>query len=383
MPISPLVDFGSHPTPKASLSFVIDEGRGSHDVTGIVVPTHRHVRQPKGILMKLFKIFDASVMCTASSVGVSLPSLLCLALAGTAQAAAMAPSAAAQPHAQWRADISSTPLPGSGCFASRYPSRVWTQVACRKAPDRRYDPAHGPIGFTVGDGHDYAAEVSGIIKSGVGSFPKITGLTTETNDGSSNTYSLQMNSQFFASPTCSGAQNPPDCLGWQQFIYSQDDGGAVFMQSWLIDYGSNCPSGWNQYSSDCYRNSNATGVSEQTLSNLHDLQLTGSAVSGGDDTVKLTTSNEAYSASESDTIVGLSGYWDAAEYNIFGDGGGSEADFNEGTKITVKIQLQDGSTAAPTCESNAGTTGETNNLNLGICSGHSATKPYIKFTESN
>ncbi|HEX4079892.1 MAG TPA: hypothetical protein VHX61_13585 [Rhizomicrobium sp.] len=336
--------------------------------------------------MKHFRLFNASNMCATRAVGASLPGLLCLALAGSAQAAAIAPSADAQLHMQWRAAISATPVPGSGCFTAHYPGKAWTRVACTAAPNRLYLPASGSGGFTVGNGHDYAAEVSGIIGSGVGSFPKIKGLTSETNDGSSNTYSLQMNSQFFASPACSGGE--PDCFGWQQFIYAQPgcnpDNPCVFMQSWLINYGSHCPSGWTYAGGDdCYTNSSATDVPTQALSDLADLQLSGSAVSGGNETVKLTTSNDAYSASESDTVVGLSGYWDATEFNIVGDGGGSEADFNEGTKIKVKIQLQDGSTTAPICESNAGTTGETNNLNLGTCKTKSGKKPSISFMESN
>lgn len=307
---------------------------------------------------------------------------VCMVVSGTAYAAAVAPSADAQLHAMWRTAIASTPLPAAGCFTAHYPSKTWKAVACAPAPNKLYLPASGLGSFTVGNGHDYAAGVSRIIKSGVGSFPSIRGLRTESNNGSSNTYSLQVNSQFFASPACSGGQR--GCLGWQQFVYSQGGGSNyVFMQSWLIGYGSHCPTGWNQYSTDCYRNSGATGVPTQSLLNFHDLQLSGSAVSGGNDTAKLTTSNDAYSASESDSVVHLSGYWNVAEFNVFGDGGGSEADFNSGTKITVKVQLQDGSTGAPICESNAGTTGETNNLNLGSCSVHSGTSPYISFTESD
>jgi hypothetical protein len=47
------------------------------------------------------------------------------------------------------------------------------------------------------------------------------------------------------------------------------------------------------------------------------------------------------------------------------------------------VQVNDGSTNAPTCLANAGTTGETNNLNLGPCTATGGTAPYIQFTESN
>ena len=37
----------------------------------------------------------------------------------------------------------------------------------------------------------------------------------------------------------------------------------------------------------------------------------------------------------------------------------------------------------PKCLSNAGTTGETNNLNLGACKAKAGDTPLISFTESN
>jgi hypothetical protein len=44
--------------------------------------------------------------------------------------------------------------------------------------------------------------------------------------------------------------------------------------------------------------------------------------------------------------------------------------------------LLDGSTSAPTCVANDGTTGESNNLNLGACTASGGYPPYIRFTES-
>src|SRR5436305_1108016 len=65
--------------------------------------------------------------------------------------------------------------------------------------------------------------------------------------------------------------------------------------------------------------------------------------------------------------LSLSGAWNASEFNIIGDGGGSQAVFNRGASVTVEITATSGSTAAPKCVANAGTTGETNNLTLGTC----------------
>ena len=69
-------------------------------------------------------------------------------------------------------------------------------------------------------------------------------------------------------------------------------------------------------------------------------------------------------------------------FNIVGDGNASEAIFNKSTAIEVRIAIKDGSTAAPTCATNAGTTGETNNRVLGACSALTGTEPSIEFRET-
>jgi hypothetical protein len=214
----------------------------------------------------------------------------------------------------------------------------------------------------------------------VASFPSITGLTSETNDGSSNTYSLQLNSSYYVSPVCQTATDPADCRAWMQFVYSNS--GGAFMEVWLIDYGFTCPSGWGQYSNDCVLNSNQVNVPTQTLAELADIKVAGAAVAGGNDTVKLTTSSKAYAVTMADSVVDLAQGWNTAEYNIFGDGGGSQADFNAGTTIRIKVQVKDGSTTAPVCETD-GFTLETNNLGLNKCRTTGGKKPSIMFSESD
>jgi hypothetical protein len=71
---------------------------------------------------------------------------------------------------------------------------------------------------------------------------------------------------------------------------------------------------------------------------------------------------------------------------VLGNAGGSKADFNTGSSVTVKVAVSDGSTAAPTCVSPSkddGTTGETNNLTLGKCTTAGGSTPSIEFTESH
>ncbi len=119
------------------------------------------------------------------------------------------------------------------------------------------------------------------------------------------------------------------------------------------------------------------------ITQLSGFKLTGRAVAGGNDSLVLTTSTQAYRLTGKDSVVYLATAWKGSEFNIVGDGGGSAAKFNTGSSIKVKIALKDGSTAAPTCESDDGTTGETNNLKLGSCSVAGGNTPAVDFTESN
>jgi hypothetical protein len=330
--------------------------------------------------------FTTIPVCATKGPATVAAAALCLSFAGAGQAATpigKAASADAQLHEAWRTSIAQTPTPQAGCFKASYPSTVWTPVTCKTAPKRPYLPRGGHRGYTVGNGNDYAAVVSGLISSGVGTFPVVTGLKSETGyGGQANTYSLQLNSDFFTTSVCNGSSDPQDCAGWEQFVYSNS--GVAFIQYWLLDYGSKCPSGgWMEYEGSCYRNSNGVDVPTQVITQLGNLKLSGTAVSGGLDTLTMTTASNAYSTTGNDSVVYLAKGWNQAEFNVVGDGGGSEAKFNKGTSLTVDIALKDGSSSAPTCESDDGTTGETNNLTLGSCSTGGGSTPYVKFTEKN
>ena len=329
-----------------------------------------------------FPISTSSRRLCVRVFGASLPLGLFFAVA--AQAAPASKAAHAQFHAAWRTAITGAALPGRGCFSAEYPDTRWRQIACTTAPGRAYEPAHGNA---VGFGDDYAAQISGSISSAVGSFPAIAGLKSEKSAGVSNQYSLQMNVPYFSSPACASSPDPSGCSAWQQFVFSQAGGkkatSSAFMVYWLINYGPYCPSGWSQAALNCWINSEAVSIPHQKLTALSDLQLSGSAIFGGDDSVKIMTSKKAYAMSASDSALDLAGSWHGTEFNILGDGAGSQANFNSGTSITVNIQLEDGSTKAPTCKTNAIFTYETNNLNLGSCQGQSGDNPSITFTEAD
>jgi len=309
------------------------------------------------------------------------------ALLASAAAASTAPSAAeARAREAWRAAIEATPVPSEGCFAAQYPVPSWAKVKCVAAPKRPYLPRNGSRhSRTVGNGNDYAAVTSTVTEWAIGSFPTVTGVKSETGyGGAPNTYSLQLNSNFMSTAGCKGSSDPANCLTWQQFIYSSSE-NAVFMQYWLINYGNHCPAsgGWLDYQGSCYTNSNAVTAPTIAITSLHSLKIHATAVAGRLDTVVLSTANEAYSVTGKDSVVDLAKAWAGSEFNIVGDGGGSQANFNKGSSVTVEIALKVGSTAAPACESDEGTTGETNNLHLGSCTAAGGAAPYIKFKESN
>ena len=335
-----------------------------------------------------------SVLAAGALIGAALVP------AASAQAAA-SPAAVSAAKAQWQAEISHVQENGSGCYQASYPSLSWHAVACVTAPQLPLVPttakaAHatarhaGPA--TVGDGTDYSAVVSGLISKAVGTFTNVSSNISEKGavDGSgsqvSNSFSLQLNSQFFTgSSACSGASSPSSCQAWQQFVYTFNGGGTgeIFMQYWLIDYNATCPSGWYTYSTDCYTNSSASEVSAVTAAQLATVKLTANAASGGNDSVALSVgSGSATTVTGKDTKVGLASHWNTSEWGVYGDGGGSAANFGSGNTLEAQTVLTSTSSAAPSCVEE-GFTGETNNLTLAATPAISATSPTIATKQTN
>jgi len=306
-------------------------------------------------------------------------------LASVALAAASVGSASAATHpvagskAQWQVAIAHVPERGTGCYHASYPALQWHAVKCVAAPKVPLAPAV-PSGSArhaapavVGDGTDYSAQVPGLISQATGTFTGVSsGITEKGQNGGSgsqvaNAFSLQLNTQFFSgSPACAKSSDPADCLAWQQFVYTyaSRSTGDLFMQYWLINYDATCPSGWYTYSEDCYTNSSASTVSTLTAKQLATVQLSGSAKSGGNDKVSLSVgSGQATLVTGKDTKIHLAANWNTTEWGVFGDGGGSEANFGTGTKLEAVTALTATSSSAPACIQE-GFTGETNNLTL-------------------
>ncbi len=223
----------------------------------------------------------------------------------------------------------------------------------------------------VGNGTDYSAKVSGTISEATGVFDNVSSGITEAGQVNhkgpdiANTFTLQMNSQFFSSPACSKSSDPGKCQGWQQFVYETST-NTVFMQYWLLNYAAKCPSGWFTSGSSCYTNSPASTYAggHLTAADLASAALGAEAVGGGNDQVSLSAgSGKATLVAKSDSMLDLAKKWDTAEFGVYGDGGAGEAKFGKDTSLESQTSLEGSSDKAPAC-AKEGFTGETNNLTL-------------------
>jgi hypothetical protein len=101
-----------------------------------------------------------------------------------------------------------------------------------------------------------------------------------------------------------------------------------------------------------------------TARDLASVRLSGSANSGGNDGISVGVgAGHATLVTGSDSMLGLAGFWNTAEWGVFGDGSGGEAFFGTGTTLEAKTALTTASSSAPACLEE-GFTAETNNLGL-------------------
>jgi hypothetical protein len=360
-------------------------------------------------------MFFSSRLCARKLLGASvLISGLGVTPLLEAQAIAVDPAALDS----WSTAMHQTSAPAEGCFHASYPSTTWERAICAPPPAwRSAVPRVNIQAQTVGNGSDYVAQApSGhLISLAKGSFPKVTGVTSEKSVGvrsfgdggilGPNEYTLQVNTNFYTgSAACKGS----GCFAWQQYVMATNtpvslssgqltNDTEVFIEYWLINYGNgteSCPSGFldggqDNPGIDCVQNTAATFIASGQLpiTDLASLALSGSATPGGIDAATVTFGGDAYTATVSDSFTDIATGWTQAEFNVLGNAGGSRADFNSGSSVTVNVALTDGSSSAPTCvppSSLKGTTGETNNLTASkTCTKTSGTTPSIQFVESN
>jgi hypothetical protein len=291
----------------------------------------------------------------------------------------------------WRKMILHTKRPKTGCFMARFPETEWREIECVPTPPTKPFPPRRVGGLRLpntvgGSGPDFSAiPNSGTISEGEGSFDSTSGVTSETNSGgTANSYSLQLNTDFFKTTTCSTYAN---CRGWEQFVY--ESSGSAFIQYWYIQYGAagaSCPApvspscngsnvfsnGWCPFNISgttdvyCARNasSSITPPAEPATS-LGILKLTGTAAgfNGNTNDQIAVSAGTVLSAAGNNYFTDLGTKWGEAEFNVFGDGGSDAANFNTGSTIIVRTSVGSGTALAPSCDLRS-FTGESNNLTL-------------------
>jgi len=307
----------------------------------------------------------------------------------------------------WRSNLAHRSLPKKGCFRATYPATAWEETECAAPPKHPNPRSRGPKRpNTVGDWNgDFSAQTTSLIKSAEGSFRSVNfDGTTGSVQGyvggggtlTNNVFMFQINSQFFTTSVCAGHSG---CQGWQQFLYSQSQcgGACVFMEYWLLNYGSTCPAGsWiSDGAGDCWFNGPATMVTPTpTITNLPTMKLTATATSGGQDTVVFyDDTSGTVTANGQDSVLELSGDWKNAEFNVFGDCCSTETFFSTPTTLVIETRIDDGTTNAPSCGTDS-YTAETNNLTIAnepngqprLCCPYGDAPsggPRIEFLESN
>ena len=236
----------------------------------------------------------AVVVLPAGASGQRTPRVTDRAVIGAANRAA----ALSRAHASWGAAMRRVRPPATGCAVATYPSLVWHPAPCGVAPNVPVIPRKGAgHPFVVGNGpNDVVPHTNPATTSADGSFSNVSAGVTENglvgNPGTSQTdaYSLQLNTNTFAPSSGCTTGSGPNCRGWEQFIYENNDSSRqTFIQYWLIAFNTTCPAGWASYAYpgptdiSCYRNSASASLpADQPVSNLANLSLTGEATATRD-----------------------------------------------------------------------------------------------------
>jgi hypothetical protein len=314
-------------------------------------------------------VFSALLSACSSSTQ-SLPAT------GSAANAIQNPVGAAASMDTWHSALIANKLPSAGCYTASYPSTQWSRIACVTPPNVYFPVPRSQqphLGQTVGDGNDFSIDTTPhIVSTATGAFPKVSGVKSVVSGGDQDSYTLQLNSNFFQTAQCGSLAN---CVGWSQFVFfnpgPSSNQGFLFIQDWLVATKSSfstCPpgKGWQNLGIGCVQNSpGSVGMPILNVTDLASATVTGDADKSGD-SIYMTVGKKAYGMKniQGDGITDLSKHWEGSEFNIIGNGGGDEANFNTGSKITVSIEANDGVKTKPTCPTQSGTTGETNNLFL-------------------
>jgi len=302
------------------------------------------------------------------------------------------PKPSAQELKRWRQSMVHAPPPEGTCFVAEYPATAWTNVPCGKPPKNLTHQLGGPWGLP-----DFQAATSPV-KSAEGSFDSVIGVhsacsaacvngTCQRCTNLPNNFSLQLNTNIFPTRVSVSCNNNPkwNCQGWEQFVFSNRycEGNAgqgeacAYIEYWLFGYDpqhNTCPSGYKHatappgLTSGCVATSEAVNLAPLEVADLGVMTLNGGVAGTNlpvkNDWVVFTYLGKIYQAVGDNRLTDLGRYWTQTEFNVFGIGNGDRVLFNPGSTLVVRIEVDNGTANAPTCQLGGyGTSGESNNLN--------------------
>jgi len=313
--------------------------------------------------------------------------------------AAMAAMAGSAP-APWRQTMLSRRPTTPGCFQSRYPAMAWKVVACiMGGHDARLAfPRSPPRPLDEDLAGNQTALSSGNITGAIGKLSQ-SGVTEAAGRGLRNSFSIQLNTNYFDSPYC---RNHPNCIAIEQFVV--DSNGYMEIQLWLFGYLSKeserCPdSSWQIYENStitaylasCYKTPAITSenidLPVHVFNQLNNIIMSASASKAGKDVFVMELNGVLTLITlPSGMRFGLFGRWTDVDFNVYGESN-DEVVFNPGAKLEVEVALIDGAPEPPKCRPRGlnGGTGETSNLKAGPCTSFPARGgiPHgIRFSES-
>jgi hypothetical protein len=279
----------------------------------------------------------------------------------------------------WREVMSRKPPPHKGCFTAAYPKLEWAEVQCGGTSGGLHLPA---LGNAPGNNNTEIAIGTGSLSEAIGSFDIVSGAAsvTDSNSLKADAFSLQLNTNFFQVTLCTNSSN----CGWQQFVFESygcpDQNGqptdCVQIIYWLRDW-TNCPMGWGTFvdaaRTHCAVQTQGTLTPHEPITSLKKLRLTGRFyVTDDTDPTKnmvgaiFDDGQMLYMNAGPDLLAmtGLNHVWQEAEFNVFGQENGSQAQFSSPTTLLVRTQIDDqAGNIFPACIQ-FGFTRESNNLHV-------------------
>jgi hypothetical protein len=315
----------------------------------------------------------------------------------------------------WHKLIVKVPTPKLGCFTSNYPENSWREIPCKTPPPTLFlprIPGKAKVQEVGGPSNvDFVTVINGNMIEAEGSFDSIGALENECDvqcpkqvcpsspscaGQPASSFSLQLNTNPMSNAQiCSGSPSPSTCQAWEQFVYSQSQNcagcqGDTFIQYWLLNFGpagtscpppvassSSCANGvqsgqWCSFqfspTGPVFCVMNATGSATpptEPINTLNELELDGLTSGGGmtADSVITWEGGIPFRATGSNIFPDLNSLWKQTEFNVFGNGNGSEAVFNQDATIHVRNGVSSGTSSGPGCVDKS-FTGESNNLTL-------------------